>query len=190
MIGKLHVSICHRGKMKFGIDIPGTVKETVSLDEANGNTLWQDEIKTEMKNPCGALKLCDKEEKAPVGHTKITCHIIFYLRLDMTLKAQYVAGGHLTYVPTYMTYYSVVSRDTVCIVFLMADLNNLDVLAGDIQNNFFGALTKENIFFYAGDEWKYDKEKVVIVVRSLYSLKYSALKFQNCLTETLFNRLG
>ena len=36
--------------MKFGTNIPGTVKDAVSLDEANGNTLWQDAIKPEMKN--------------------------------------------------------------------------------------------------------------------------------------------
>ena len=37
--------------MKFGIDIPGTVKEIVSIDEANKNTIWQDAIKLEMNNP-------------------------------------------------------------------------------------------------------------------------------------------
>ena len=36
-------------------------------------------------------------------------------------------GGHLTNVPTYMTYSSVISRDRVCIGFLMDDFNNLDV---------------------------------------------------------------
>ena len=50
IIGKLHVSRCRKGKMKFGTNIPGTVKDAVSLDEANGNTLWQDAIKPEMKN--------------------------------------------------------------------------------------------------------------------------------------------
>ena len=38
MIGKLHVARLHKGKMKFGIDIPGTMKEAVIIDEANGNT--------------------------------------------------------------------------------------------------------------------------------------------------------
>ena len=74
-----------------------------------------------------------------------------------------------------MTYSSVVSRDVVHIVLLIADLNNLDILAGDIQDDFLEAPTKENIFFYAGDEWKADKEKVFIVVRSLYGIKYLAL---------------
>ena len=47
-----------------------------------------------------AFGLCEKGEKASVGHTKITCHLIFDLKLDMIQKSQYVAGGHLTDVPT------------------------------------------------------------------------------------------
>ena len=97
----------------------------------------------------------------------------------MTRKARYVAGGHLTDVPSYMTYYSLVIRDNIRIVFLMAVLNNLDVLAGDIQNASVEDPTKEKIFFYVGDEWKADKDKVVIVVIVIYGLKYSALKFWN-----------
>ena len=72
----------------------------------------------------------------------------------------------------------------------MGDLNNLEVLAGDIQNAFLEAQTKEKIFFYTGDEWKADKGKVVIFVRALFGLKYSALQFRNCLAKTLGNRLG
>ena len=36
--------------MGFGIDIPRTVKEAVSIDESNGNTLWKYSIKTEINN--------------------------------------------------------------------------------------------------------------------------------------------
>ena len=60
----------------------------------------------------------------------------------MTHKSRYVAGGHLTDAPPYITYYSFSSRDTVCIGFLMAALNNLDVPAGDIQNYFLEDPTK------------------------------------------------
>ena len=93
-------------------------------------------------------------------------------------------GGHLTDVPLYITYSSAVSCDTICIGFLMADLKNLDVLAGGIQNDFFEDPTKEKIFFYSLDEWKTDKEKVVIVDRALYGLKSSYMQFRNFLAET------
>ena len=84
MIGNLHVERFRKGKMKIGIDIPGTVKYFVSLDKANGNTIWKDAIKLEMNNSHVSFKLIYKEDKAPVGHTKITCHLIFDFKIDMT----------------------------------------------------------------------------------------------------------
>ena len=72
----------------------------------------------------------------------------------------------------------------------MAALNNLDSLADDIQSAFLEDPTKEKIFFYAGGEWKSDKDKVIIVVKALYGLKSSALQFRNCLDETLGNWVG
>ena len=73
-----------------------------------------------------AFKLLSRGESPPVGHQEITCHLVFDLKLDMTRKARYVAGGHLTDVPTNMTYSTVVSRDTVRIGFLVAALNGLE----------------------------------------------------------------
>ena len=69
----------------------------------------------------------------------------------MKRKAQYVAGCLLTDVPMYMSYSSVVSRGTVRIGFLIGALNNLDVLDGDIQNDFLEDSTREKISFCAGD---------------------------------------
>ena len=150
--------------MKFGIEIPGTVEQALELDRKNGNTLWTDAISKEMKNSCVAFDLLARGEQAPKGYKEITCHLIFDLKLDMTRKARYVAGGHLTEVPISMTYSSVVSCDSVRIGFLVAALNDLNLLAGDIQNAFLSAPTKERIFFYAVDKWKCDKDCIVVVV--------------------------
>ena len=190
IIKKLKAQVIRKGRMKFGIEIPGTVEEAQRLDRENGNTFWMDAVAKEMKNSRIAFELKPRGERAPVGYKEITCHLIFDLKMDMTRKARYVAGGHLTDVPTSMTYSSVVSRDSVRIGLLIAALNDLDILAGDIQNAFLSAPTKERIYFHAGDEWKADKGRVVIVVRALYGLKSSALQFRNFLANTLGNHLG
>ena len=52
----------------------------------------------------------------------------FEVKIDLRRKARYVAGGHLTDVPTSMTYSTVVSRESVRIAFLIAALNNLNIL--------------------------------------------------------------
>ena len=67
----------------------------------------------------------------------------FEVKMDLRLKARYVAGGHLTDPPSSMTYSTVVGRKTVRIAFLVAALNDLDVLAGDIQNAYLNAPTEE-----------------------------------------------
>ena len=80
-----------------------------------------------MKNVQVAFKFLDDESEIPVGFKPIECHIIYDVKFDLTRKARYVGGGHLTTVPASMTYSSVVSRDSVRIMFLIAALNDLDV---------------------------------------------------------------
>ena len=140
-----------------------------------------------MTNSWIGFKLLEKDSSIPVGHTKITCHLVFDVKLDLT---RYVAGGHLTDPPTSMTYSSVVGRDSVRIGFLIAALNDLDILAGDIQNAYLNAETKENIYFIAGDEWKANRGRIVVVVRALYGLKSSALQFRNHISDVVGNKLG
>ena len=50
--------------------------------------------------------------------------------------------------------------------------------------------TKEKTIFYDRDEWKSDQGKVVVVLRYLYGLKLSALKWCNHLVEVLGNYIG
>jgi hypothetical protein len=109
IISRLKSTVIQKGKTKFGIKVPGTWDEAIEIDLANGNTLWQDAIEKEMKNAKVAFKMPPRGERPPPGYTEITCHLVFDVKLDMTRKARYVAGGHLTDVPSNMTYSSVVS---------------------------------------------------------------------------------
>ena len=63
--------------------------------------------------------------------------------MDLTRKARFAAGGHMTAPPTSMTYVSVVSRESVRIAFLLAALNDMDMLTGDIGNAYLNAYTTE-----------------------------------------------
>ncbi len=78
-----------------------------------------------------------------VGFQEIKCHIILDVKMDLTRKARFLAGGHLTEPPASITYSSVVSRDSVRIAFLLAALNDLDVLACDIGNAYLNAPCRE-----------------------------------------------
>ena len=133
LINKVAARRIRKGRMKFGIEIPDTVEEAKALDRKNGNTFWVDAIEKEFSNVKVAFQLLSEDDKLPVGYKEITCHLIFDIKFDLTRKARYVAGGHLTDPPTSITYASVVSRESVRIAFLVAAVNGLDVLAGTFE---------------------------------------------------------
>jgi hypothetical protein len=60
--------------------------------------------------------------------------MIFDIKCDFTRKARFITGGHWTDVSSQLTYSSVVTRDSVRIAFLIAALNELDILATDVGN--------------------------------------------------------
>ena len=52
------------------------------------------------------------------------------------------------------------------------------------------SLTKEKRFFYAVNEWKSNQVKMVVIVRVLYGLKYSAFELRNHFFKILGNNFG
>ena len=91
---------------------------------------------------CHYFRLQDIGEKFPVGFIVIACHLGFGLRIDTNKKVWYIVGGNLTGVTSSMASSNVDSRKTVCISFMMDDLNVINILAGNIQNVFLKAPTK------------------------------------------------
>ena len=65
--------------------------------------------------------------------------------MDFTRKARIVAGGRVTNPPASMTYSSVVSREMVRIVLLLAALNDLDDCAADIGNAYLNVPWREKV---------------------------------------------
>ena len=63
------------------------------------------------------------------------------------------AGGNTTEAPSSITYSSIVSRDIVRIALTIAALNNLDVLACDIQNAYLTTQCREKIWTRTGSEF-------------------------------------
>ena len=83
--------------------------------------------------------------------------------MDPTRKSRYCAGEHLNDTPSYMIHASVVIPDSVITDLLISDLNDIDTLAGDIQNAYLNAPTKEKDFFYAGYERKCDEGNLAVL---------------------------
>ena len=117
---------------KFGIQIPKSVKEAKRFDQENRDTLWWEAICNEMRNVRPAFEVWEKDVKhIPPGYQQIKCHMIFDVKMgeNFRRKARFVTGGHTTETPMSLTYSSVVSRDSVRIISLIAALNGLQVMA-------------------------------------------------------------
>ena len=93
--------------------------------------------------------------------------------IKFTRKYRFVANVHTTDPPVSLTYSSVVYRYSFQISFTLDAINDIDIWACDIGNTYINAGYKEKIWAKAGTEFGNEKEKVVIVIRSLYGLKSS-----------------
>ena len=117
----------------------------------------------------------------PPGYQEICCHMIFDIKMgeNFRRKARMVADGHRTETPAALTYSSVVSRDSMRIALTIAALNDLSVLACDVQNAYLTAKCREKVWTRAGPEFGSDAGKIMLAVRALYGLKSSGVAFRN-----------
>lgn len=192
MIGKVK-SKYWRTTHKFGIRIPKTVEEAYQIDRDTGTNLWTIAINKEMSKVRVAFEKSDlsvddiRRGQARPGYQEIKCHWVFDVKMDehFTRKARLVAGGHQTEDPTALTYSGVVSRDSVRLAFLIAALNDLDIMSADVGNAYLNAPCKEKIWTLAGLEFGSDAGSVMFVVRALYGLKSSGASWASTLANTL-----
>ena len=173
---------------KYGIRVPRTVEEAIQIDTVNGNTFWWDAIMKEMKNVRPAFEVFEgPKEDIPIGYQQVKCKMIFDVKLgeNFRRKARLVGGGHTTRTPASITYASVVSRDSVRIALTVAALNELDILACDIQNAYLTAECREKIWTVAGPEFGSEKGSIMLIKMALYGLKSSGAAFRAKLAGVL-----
>jgi hypothetical protein len=80
-----------------------------------------------------------EDGKAPVGYQKIDCHMIFDVKMTLEHKARCIASGHQTEPTKDITFASVVLKDSIRIAFLVAALNDLEILSADINGTYLNA---------------------------------------------------
>ena len=91
----------------------------------------------------------------PPVHQNITCHMIFDVKIDKNCrrKSHFFQDSHKTKTQEAIMYSSVVSRDSVRIALTKSALNDLDMLACDIQNAYLTADCREQVWVVAGPEF-------------------------------------
>jgi hypothetical protein len=124
----LKVSTSSAGiKYKFGIQVQKGIKNAIDLDKKNGNQLWQEAFKTELKQLTDyqTFIVLDSGEDIPTGYQKIPYYMVFGVKYDLRNKARLVAGGNWTVNDKEDIYSGFVRADTVRIGFFLWDLYGL-----------------------------------------------------------------
>ena len=161
-----------KSNYKYGIKIPKTIKEALTLDAENGNTLWRDSIDLEMNTILPAFDILSYGEKVPPGYVQSSGHIIFDVKTDFTHKSRWVKDGNLTSYPIESDFAGVITCESVRIAFTYAALNGLDVYAADIKSAYVRAPTSEKHFIVCGDEFPLEYRGCdAIIKRDLYGGK-------------------
>lgn len=170
----------------FGIHLPKTVEDALTIDEETGTDFWHKALGNEMAK-VKVVWMTAYHGITPQQARTGKEASIFDVKMDfVTRKARFVAGGHTTDTPGSITYSNVVSRDIVRLTFLITGLNDLDVLAGDMTNAYLNAKCNEKIWFEGGIETGEGCGKVLIVTRAfLYGLKSSGAAWRAGLAATL-----
>ena len=176
-------------KYKFGYELPrnNSYEHAVQLDKRNGNKLWQEATQLEMdqQHEYKTYKDLGYNARAPDGYKKIRVHIVWDVKHDGRHKARLVADGNLTEVPLSSVYSGVVSLRGVRLALFLSELNSLETWCTDIGNAYLEANTKEKVYIKAGPEFGKLKGHTLIIVKALYGLRTSGLRWHERLAECL-----
>lgn len=157
---------------KYGVEVPTSLKDAHRLDAIAKDTKWSLAHIMEMKNVGVAFEILPNGQKAPVGWSKASGHLIFDVKMDFTRKARWVKDGHRTPNPTTSTYAGVVSRESIRIALTYAALHDIDVKVADIKNAYLQAPSSEKHFIICGTEFGLENVgKVALIRRALYGGK-------------------
>jgi hypothetical protein len=191
MVNQSHIKATRNApRYKFSYRIPHNYDEAMQFDLKNGDTLWREATDLEMSQLAeyDTFRDLGHKDTAPplAGYKKICTHLIYDCKHDGRQKAWMVADGHLTDIPLESVYSGVISLHGLRIVIFLSELNGLDLFwATDIGNAYLEAFTMEQNYIVAGPEFGQLEGHYLIIVKALYGLRTSGLRwhvrFADCL---------
>ena len=93
------------------------------------------------------------------------------MKMTFERKVWFVTSGHAANTPASIACSSVVSRESVRLAFLIAELNSVDVMSCDLENACLDVPCQEKIWFEGSPECGEDHGKILILAGALHGLK-------------------
>jgi len=123
---------------------------------------------------------------SPIGYEHLGYHMVFDVKITLDWKYRLVADGQrVEEQPKDHTYSSIPSRETVRMFFLLAALNDCDVMAADIQNVYLTAPITKKYWIKCGPDFWSNQGKTAKVVRAHYGLPVAGAAFRSYLGSNL-----
>ena len=123
-------------------------------------------------------------------YKKLWYHFVFDVKFDRRRKARWIMDGNFTpSMPQEECFASVVSTEAVCLGFVLAQIQGLQCIAGDVSNAFLTAFTHKKIYIQAGPEFGNLEGRIMVMKKAVYGTKTAALQFHELLSIRL-QRIG
>ena len=185
-LSKIFASKGRQKVFKFGVEVPRNLKEALALDNYNGNELWSKATDKEVNELLEHKTFAIHDSKAtiPFDYKFVPVQFVFDNKFDGRRKGRLVACGNLTNPDISDIYSGVVSIESVRWLFVIADLNEMEVIAADVCNAYLNGKTKEKL--YTQIDYGKLKGKYLVIEKALYGLKTSAARWCDDISNTLF----
>ena len=121
----------------------------------------------------------------PEGCKKIRAHFVFDIKHDGRYKARLAADEHLAEVPLSSVHSDIASLRGVRLVLFLSESNGLQAWGTDIGNAYLEAFIKEKVHIIAGPEFGDLQGHILIILKALYGLRASGLRWCERLADCL-----
>ena len=121
--------------------------------------------KMEMENVSIAFEFKHHGYKPPPDWIETSGHLIWDVKIDFTRKARWVKDGHKTADIVLSSFAGVVSRESVPIALTYAALNDIPVVAADIQNAYLQAPSSEKHYIICSGKFGEEHRGKVALIR-------------------------
>jgi len=110
--------------------------------------------------------------------------------MDLTRKARICARGDQINTPPDVTYASVVTRESLRIEFILASLNDLNILTADVAGAYLNAPCAEKVYTVLGEEFGDYTGRKAIIGMALYGLKSAGYSWRSFCARVLREELN
>ena len=112
-------------------------------------------------------------------------HFVYEVKTDLHQKARLVCDSLQVDPKGLSTRATIVKGISVCLLDIIADSQDLQVMCGDIDNTFMKANTKEKVCTCIGKEFGEHAGKIALIIKALYGLTTSVERFCSLLADFL-----